>query len=277
MPAARRTGDWYEMMMGATCSGVTCTTSPTEVFGIVTRGRGRLFDNWVTQYSVAYSRDGTLWHYVDNRDSFPANSDRTSYVTKRFMESVVASYIRITVRDYVGYPALRAGVVECSGPDVAAPRVQCSIRAIYDPEDAARSASSVKKNSPAGSRFHRGKLDSPLGWVANTGSTGEWYQIMMGAICSGMACTASPKEIVGIVTRGRANRDNWVTWYSLHRSDEGGVWTPVDDGKMFSANFDRSSYVIGLFIQSVSTSYIRITVREYFKYPSMRAGVVQCH
>lgn len=274
--AGRRSiGDWYQMLMGATCSP-TCVASSKTIYGTVTRGCANR-DNWVTRYSVDYSRDGSTWNAVDHGTQFTANSDRSTHVTISFTESVVASYIRITVRAYSKYPGMRAGVVQCDGPDVDPP-VPCNSRGMDDPQDAARSASSTKGNSAAGVRNHRGRLDSPIGWLAGTRkiSDGIWYQMLMGAICN-PTCVASSREIFGIVTRGRANRDNWVTLYSVARAQsDSNIWSAVDNGNVFTANTDRSTYVTQLFRVSVVANYIRITVRAYSKYPAMRAGIVQC-
>ncbi|XP_028407274.1 uncharacterized protein LOC114529904, partial [Dendronephthya gigantea] len=86
------------------------------VTAVQTQGRNDV-DEWVTQYQVSFSQDGTNFvHLMDgygNIQNFIGNSDRTSIVTRALSPKVVARFIRIHPTSWFTAIALRAEFIGC--------------------------------------------------------------------------------------------------------------------------------------------------------------------
>lgn len=76
----------------------------TVVVAIETQGRYNT-GQWVKQYSLAYSVDGTSWETYDGL--FPANTDETSIVRNDLSEPLVALHFRIYPEEWHAWPSLR--------------------------------------------------------------------------------------------------------------------------------------------------------------------------
>ncbi|XP_072048961.1 lactadherin-like [Amphiura filiformis] len=101
----------------------------TWVTGVLTQGRAYNVDarffgggdccpQWVTNFKVQYSNDGTNWHYVksaNNQDAmiFVGNTDQTTVVTNLFPAPIEASFIRILPTEWNVRISLRFEVVGC--------------------------------------------------------------------------------------------------------------------------------------------------------------------
>ncbi|XP_038060383.1 lactadherin-like isoform X1 [Patiria miniata] len=76
------------------------------ITGVITQGRGdRSYDQWVTEFKVAYSDDGQEWTDVTNDGSctptkFPGNSDKNTQVTTTFPKAFKARFLRILPTQY---------------------------------------------------------------------------------------------------------------------------------------------------------------------------------
>jgi hypothetical protein len=86
----------------------------------------------------------------------------------------------------------------------------------------------------------------------------------------------SVKSIAGVVTQGRANAHQWVTSYQVEASDDEKAWTKVDCGRTFAGNVDQNTVVNGRFNKPITARYIRVLVRSWYGWASMRAGVLLC-
>ena len=75
---------------------------------MITKGRNDA-PQWVTRIQVETSLDDTTWDLV--LADGPANTDSTTQVTNEFPELVNARYVRITVMEFYGHPAMRAAVL----------------------------------------------------------------------------------------------------------------------------------------------------------------------
>jgi hypothetical protein len=92
------TGGWIQMDLGQN----------TVISGVITKGRNDA-PQWVTRIQVETSLDDTTWDLV--LADVPANTDATTQVTNEFPELVNARYVRITVMEFYGHPAMRAAVL----------------------------------------------------------------------------------------------------------------------------------------------------------------------
>ena len=138
--------------------------------------------------------------------------------------------------------------------------------ATLNPTETARSYSSVHNNDPVGTGHHRSKLDSPQGWsTIGSSPSGQWMTIDLGAVTS----------IVGVITQGRANSNQWVTAYSVSTSTDGTTFTPVPGASSLTGNTDHSTPVSNLFGAPVLARHVRITPLAMNAWTSMRAAVLQ--
>ncbi|XP_022106836.1 uncharacterized protein LOC110987964 [Acanthaster planci] len=82
--------------------------------GLVTQGRHGLLNWWTTKYQVATSHNEEKWQDVldcNNRQTFDANTDSDTEVTRFFGSAYNGQYLRINLLEWVGRPALRFEVL----------------------------------------------------------------------------------------------------------------------------------------------------------------------
>ncbi|KAK3280780.1 hypothetical protein CYMTET_11394 [Cymbomonas tetramitiformis] len=112
-------------------------------------------------------------------------------------------------------------------------------------------------------------------WLSLTGITfatavdeaaDEWHQLDMGFATS----------IIGIVTQGQADSDEWVTAFRVSVSYNGSSWIDVDDASTYQGNSDRSTKKTTLFSEIVTARYIRIFPTSFYGQIALRAGVLVC-
>jgi hypothetical protein len=77
------------------------------IAGVATQGRSD-HDQWVSQYAIATSTDGSAWAEAG---SYPGNSDRNTIVNTLIFPTVNARFVRITVQKLSGHSSMRAGLL----------------------------------------------------------------------------------------------------------------------------------------------------------------------
>ena len=133
-----------------------------------------------------------------------------------------------------------------------------------NPAEAERSYLSVYNNDDVGTGHARSMLDSVQAWSAAAYAVkSQWMQIDLGTLMS----------VTGVITQGRQDRDQWVTGYTISTSTDGNTWTPVNRGQTFRGNTDSGSKVNHVF-SPVSARSVRLYVKTWHSYISMRAGVI---
>jgi hypothetical protein len=157
------------------------------------------------------------------------------------------------------------------GPDVLVliPLPACRTTAIeyavLNPDENARSYSSVWDNNAIGTGHARSMLDSPQAWVPSTNTVGQTMTIALG----------SAQTVVGVVTQGRAECcPQWVSSYTVQASQDCVSYSAVDSGRVFAANSDNPSKVAGFFATPVQASCIRLVPQTWSQAMSMRAAVL---
>ncbi len=141
------------------------------------------------------------------------------------------------------------------------------VAAVLNPEENARSYSSVYRNQAAGGQHARSMLDSALGWAALTNTVDQYVTISLGSV----------HTVQGVVTQGRADGySQWVTSYKVQTSRDCSVYSyvDVDGGRVFSGNVDMSSKVQNDFNMVVEAWCVRLMPQTWSNHISMRAGVV---
>ncbi|XP_067007369.2 lactadherin [Anabrus simplex] len=116
------------------------------------------------------------------------------------------------------------------------------------------------------------RLHQPRGraWCARTKTPDHWLLVDLGVAA----------EVTGVMTQGRADRDEWVTAFSLSYSQDAFRWDfTVDvDGqrKVYSGNSDAHSVRHNYVEPPITARFIRIHVLEWNRHPSLRLEVVGC-
>merc|ERR1719356_1796341 len=221
-------GQWMQMDLGSTM----------KVSGVVTQGR-KNWNQWVTSYQVATSIDGKSWKSVGG--TYTGNGDRSSKVKGMFPSPVSARYVRISAVTWLGHISMRAAAIACSGSSGS-----CSGSTLNKPENK-RTYSSVWGNSKIGTGHARSALDSVQAWSSKGNYKGQWMQIDLGLTMT----------VVGVVTQGRNDRNQWVTSYQVATSVDSKSWKSL--GGTYTGNRDRSSKVKGLFPSSVLAALTQAT------------------
>jgi len=91
-----------------------------------------------------------------------------------------------------------------------------------------------------------------------------------------------PTLINGIVTKGRGDKKNWVTSYSISYSNDTKIWFYYKDAnhleaKVFGGNMDIKTERRHYLNVPMAARYIRIHPLTWRKRIGLRAGVIGCH
>ena len=143
-----------------------------------------------------------------------------------------------------------------------------------NPLETSRSYSSRWKDAPIGLRHAQSTLDSPQAWSAKANDLNQWVELDLGATM----------EVVGVITQGRRDYDQYVKTYKVDTSIDRIEYTPVDFNvdeanpnteRIFDGNVDRSTKVTNLFEVPVpGARYVRVHPVAWYRHISMRVGVV---
>jgi len=110
-------------------------------------------------------------------------------------------------------------------------------------------------------------IDGKAGaWSALIKATGDWIQVDFYTI----------KVLTAVATQGRYDMDQWVTSYSLAYRNNGTSYLPYLGGNVFPGNSDRNSVVNHTLSPVITTRYIRLFVKSFFVWPSLRMEYYGC-
>ncbi|CDW88399.1 galactose-binding domain-containing protein [Stylonychia lemnae] len=73
----------------------------------------------------------------------------------------------------------------------------------------------------------------PTAWGASFCDQNQWVQV----------CLIKPKIVTGVALQGRANEDQWVTWYKVMYSIDGINWFYHESGKEYQGCYDRQTVI----------------------------------
>lgn len=152
-----------------------------------------------------------------------------------------------------------------TGVDAYGKSCQACARTVLDVDESQRSYNSVYGNNRKGTGHAQSRLNSPQAWSARTRSKNSWMQMDLGA----------KYYVAGVVTRGRAFAWQWVTSYVVQYSNNNRNFFNAPGGH--GGNRDRNTNQQVMFLRPVSARYIRIVVKSWRSWPSMRAAAVVCN
>jgi len=148
---------------------------------------------------------------------------------------------------------------ECSAGDVVhvPPHTKYEMSSCY--------YSSIKMGKHA---YALPKINSAGAWIAGSSqqNQNQWLQIDL----------KLKQDVVGVVTQGRYNVNQWVQTYKVSVSDDGKDFTEVECGRIFDGNTDYNSKVRNYFMAPVKARYIRVHPVTWYSLIAMRLGVLTC-
>merc|ERR1719195_1548419 len=130
--------------------------------------------------------------------------------------------------------------------------------------EAQRSYSSTMRNDALGTGHAQSMIDSPQAWSAANNVVGEYLTIAL----------AGKSRVMGVVSQGRHDYNQWVKSYSIQTSIDGVTFHDYNEGQVFAANYDRDTKVFNEFHTAVTAQYVRLVVATWDHYISMRADVL---
>jgi len=91
----------------------------------------------------------------------------------------------------------------------------------------------------------------------------------------------SDKQVTGVVTQGRHNVAQWVTEYKVEYVEDGSdrfkaVLDENGQPLIFEGNSDYSTPVVNTFRKKITARKLRIQVKSWNSYPSMRFDFINC-
>ncbi|XP_033109609.1 EGF-like repeat and discoidin I-like domain-containing protein 3 [Anneissia japonica] len=101
-------------------------------------------------------------------------------------------------------------------------------------------------------------------WAAKYINQNQWIEADLGAI----------KGVIGVITQGRSNVNQWVKTYKVYYSTDGKNFTSVlgssGQDETFNANYDQNTEVTNIFNSVVYAQFIRINPISWYVYISLR-------
>lgn len=265
---------------------------PRYVAAIKTQGENGA-ENWVTNYSVAYSLDGGVWNYVTEGHQpkiFTGNYDSDTVVTNYFKNIIQARYIRIIPIDWHNWIAMRIGAIGCF-PSGEATTVSSEILGStlsWTPKECLNpmlhsdlevpttliTVSSVESEFSGANRIYLetvGGIEGTGGWKADVNDRNPFILIMF----------QEDRNLSGIITQGQEDEDNWVISYLVSYSTDNIIWHRVENertGQMFTGNNDRNSLSYQWFKNIIVARYLKIVpLTTFHGVIAMRLEILGCY
>jgi len=124
--------------------------------------------------------------------------------------------------------------------------------------------------APSNSRLHMKSVQGKHGggWAAETDKDPQWVQIDLGSV----------KKVTAIATQGHPEEelDVWTKTYQILSGNDPNSLTLYDNGKLFIGNTDINSVVKNFLDPPIEARYIRVLVKSWHNWPSMRIELYGC-
>ncbi|KAK3739569.1 hypothetical protein QZH41_018309 [Actinostola sp. cb2023] len=235
-----------------------------KIVRIATQGRQDRYE-WVKNYSLSSSLNGSSFEVYDGKRNFSANSDSNTVVAHLLKPVITARYIRVHPITWYRSISMRMELYECKNETCSyALGMQSGVV-----KDAQLTASSSLDSShpPSAARLERQDRSSHA-WRSKYYHDKQWLQIEFTKV----------KQINGVATQGHLSR--WVTEYSLqysNTSDKFAVYT-VDGNTttIFVGNVNVDSIVYNAIEPPITAKLIRFLPRKWHSSISLRMELYGC-
>jgi len=227
----------------------------SSVGGVITQGRKPSHLQYVSSFKVQASTDCVAFSDVDGGKVFTGNWDNDGPAQTIFSTPVQAKCIRVLPQTWSQYMSMRFGLLLGSCPP--------PLFLMNNVPESQRTYTSVWDNNAID--YARSGLESASTWCALNNRLGEYAQVNN---------LTSSTFVSGVVTQGRNNVAQWVTSFKVQASSDCSSFTDVDGGKVFTANWDWSSYVETVFASPVQAKCIRILPQTWNGHMCMRFALL---
>jgi len=254
-PEHLKQGEWILVDLGV----------ESEVAAVMTQGRDG-FEHWVTHFIISYSQDAYRWEFArdiyGNKKLFRGNRDSHAVKVSYLEHTVLARFIRIHIQAWHGHPSLRMEVLGCQ---------ECNELISTLPTTQMESSSSRRRRARNTCSPQDGHIYSSNGWCPKRTNEHQWLQLDLGPAT----------RVTGVLTRGRRDKRNWVTSYSLSYSNDTNIWFYYKDAnhleaKVFGGNMDVKTERRHYLNVPMVTRYVRIHPLTWRKKIGLRVGILGC-
>ena len=141
--------------------------------------------------------------------------------------------------------------------------------ATLNPPEEKRSYSSIFEENAIGKGHARSMLDSPQAWSARHNDPHQWMTLDAGEIL----------DLAGVIVaaRGHSCEDQHVTELNIDSSDDGEVWVPVDNGRIFETKLKGGDGALRRelrFDRRLRARHVRLRVVAWGRHISLRSGLL---
>eukprot|EP00057_Strongylocentrotus_purpuratus_P018862 XP_011673336.1 PREDICTED: lactadherin-like [Strongylocentrotus purpuratus] len=259
------------------------------VTGVVTQSHHSLDDS-TTSYTISFRLDTDTWisyrdvYTYSNSTVFQGNFRGTTPVEHSFHPPLMARFIRLHPRTYVGSPSLRFDLIGY-GPladyigDIYEPNLRCApplgkklgVANSSIIPDSSFSATHVYGD---GVRAYQARLFGNSAW-GPASRTSPWWKVNLGTVY----------QVTGVMTQGRpplpeyGDLHQWTASYTLSLAIDSVTWVGVSEEhcgflKEFPANFDGGTPVTNLLPSPLSAQYVKIYPIAYHGHPHLRCEIL---
>jgi len=256
-PEHRKENEWILVDLGV----------QSEVAGIMTQGRDKKGSQaWVTHYHISYSEDAYRWEWArdiyGDKKLLSGNTDSFTVKVSYLEHPVTARFLRLHVQAWHNHPSLRMDIIGCQ---------ECNQVISQVPFTQLEASSHKSGRNRHNCDAANGHIYSSNGWSPKRSNSHQWLQMDLGP----------PKLVTGIVTKGRGDKKNWVTSYSISYSNDTKIWFYYKDAnhleaKVFGGNMDIKTERRHYLNVPMAARYIRIHPITWRKRIGLRAGIIGC-
>ncbi|GLH02043.1 Hemocytin [Gryllus bimaculatus] len=292
-PAKQDTNQFLQINLG----------SIEPIYGVTVQGGPAGF---VTSYTIHYSKNGDLYHFVTrdgkNAHVFRGPTNNTESLKQIFHQPVEAQYIRFVPKTWKKNISMRVEIHGCEeeisttepttytmpttletivSSIYSTPSVECLDEMGLDNgmmKDQQISLSSIKDNDAVKygpSQVHLSAAADILqrksgSWKPLLNDKDQWIQFDF----------LEPRNLTGFITKGSENTNDWVEAFKILYSHDGTAWNPFlgEEGseKVFPGNYDAVSTHQNTFGHVLRTRYLRLSPFKWHKNIAVRAEVIGC-
>ncbi|KAK7109139.1 mucin-5B-like [Littorina saxatilis] len=250
---------------------------PMTISGLVTKGRDAS-PEWVTQYVLLYSMDGSIYHYYQEEPNLPkvfkANSDSSTEV-RQTIQPTTARFFMIKPVAWHGAIAIRLGLLGCQA--VVAPTAIPTATPVAKPplvptpeipnicmENMGMMNGQIRDDMLRASSF-RDAAHAPQ--KARLGGSGSWLPARDDANQYLQIDLLTSHFVTGLTTQGRPAAVSFVKKYRVLYSEDGVNWNVYREekgvDKIFDGNTDSVTPVTNIFKQPIKARFIRLNPRTW--------------
>ncbi|XP_041477391.1 lactadherin-like [Lytechinus variegatus] len=247
---------------------------------VLTQGRDNA-ENWVTSFLVPYSLDGYSWTYSLGNDGQPqvfnSNQDRNSLVVNPFRPAFVARFVRIEPLSWHHHVSLRFELFG-AGPipvvpntlgleDYRIPDSELYASSCYHDRNCAKYARLNFAGDEQGENSRYSVTSSeklPGAWIPRFDDHNQWVGVDL----------VDKYRVVGVITQGRQDADQWVTSFAVSHSMDGKLWSFIQDcgheEKIYQGNHDRATPIINVFETPLTARAVRVHPKRWTRHIALR-------